>query len=116
MGYADELQAVSVDEALIDATSAVAAREAAPEEADEDGAEKVSLADGEAIGDLSELDGRDGMDVEDGPDGPIERIPKRPRDAAVEIAQKIRDDIRKETGCEGELPDPSLRFRACESG
>ncbi|KAI9639788.1 uncharacterized protein MKK02DRAFT_18867 [Dioszegia hungarica] len=68
MGYADELQAVSVDEALIDATSAVAAREAAPEEADEDGAEK--------------------------------RIPKRPRDAAVEIAQKIRDDIRKETGCE----------------
>ena len=33
MAYADELQAVSVDEALIDVTTAVAARSMAPEEA-----------------------------------------------------------------------------------
>lgn len=72
MGYADELQAVSVDEALIDVTGAVRAREMGPEEAL-----------------MESLDG--------------ESRPKRPRNAALEIAEKIRDDVRKLTdGCEGE--------------
>lgn len=72
MGYADELQAVSVDEALIDVTSAVTARAMAPEEAVDD--------------------------IEEG----AER-PEKPRDAAIEIAEMIRDDVRKLTeGCEGE--------------
>lgn len=65
MGYADELQAVSVDEALIDVTGAVAARAAAPEEA--------------VVGEVSKI-----------------------RDPAVEIAEKIRDEVRALTqGCEG---------------
>lgn len=70
MGYADELQAVSVDEALIDVTSAVRAREMAPEEhVEEDSStDKVSKA----------------------------------RDAAVELANMIRDDVRKLTNCEGQ--------------
>jgi DNA repair protein REV1 len=68
MGYADELQAVSVDEALIDVTSAVAARANAPEEATDESAVRIS-------GD---------------------------RDPAVELAEKIRDDVRGLTaGCEG---------------
>lgn len=67
MGYADELQAVSVDEALIDVTSAVAARASAPEEA---------------------------LYREEASD--------KPRDPAVEIAEKIRDEVRALTeGCEG---------------
>lgn len=49
MGYADELQAVSVDEALIDVTSAVAARAMQPEEAraapDVQGAEESLMRD-----------------------------------------------------------------------
>jgi len=73
MGYADELQAVSVDEALIDVTSAVAARAAAPEEA---GAEDPSDR---------------------------ELSVRKPRDPAVEVAEKIRDEVRGLTqGCEGE--------------
>ncbi|KAK1924231.1 hypothetical protein DB88DRAFT_535146 [Papiliotrema laurentii] len=67
MGYADELQAVSVDEALIDVTSAVMARASAPEEApsvEQDGAASV-------------------------------------RDPAIEVAEKIRDEVRGLTqGCE----------------
>ncbi len=78
MGYADELQAVSVDEALIDVTSAVAARALAPEEAD---------------------DGTPNRDA-DSPEPDSRRI----RDPAVEVAEKIRDDVRGLTaGCEGEL-------------
>jgi hypothetical protein len=69
MGYADELQAVSVDEALIDVTSAVMARASVPEEApsvEQDGAASV-------------------------------------RDPAIEVAEKIRDEVRGLTqGCEGE--------------
>lgn len=72
MGYADELQAVSVDEALIDVTSAVAARAAAPEEA---GAEDPSDR---------------------------EISVRKPREPAVEVAEKIRDEVRGLTqGCEG---------------
>lgn len=71
MGYADELQAVSVDEALIDVSSAVTARALAPEEAADDSEEGVERS-------------------------------EKPRDAAVEIAEMIRDDVRKLTeGCEG---------------
>jgi DNA repair protein REV1 len=70
MGYADELQAVSVDEALIDVTSAVAARANAPEEASE------------------------GDHLADNPN----------RDPAIELAEKIRADVRGLTeGCEGRL-------------
>jgi DNA repair protein REV1 len=72
MGYADELQAVSVDEALIDVTSAVRARETAPEEHTED-------------------------------DESTDKVPK-PRDVAVELANMIRDDVRKLTDCEGMSP------------
>jgi DNA repair protein REV1 len=74
MAFSDELQAVSVDEALIDVTTAVRAREQAPEEADDD-VDKAETPEGE----------------------------KRQRDPAVEIANKIRDEVRKETGCEGEI-------------
>ncbi|KIR55797.1 DNA repair protein REV1 [Cryptococcus gattii Ru294] len=64
MAYADELQAVSVDEALIDVTSHVAARAALPQDA--------------AIGEKG-----------------------KERDPAVELAEKIRDDVREVTeGCE----------------
>ena len=71
MGYADELQAVSVDEALIDVTGAVNARAIAPEEA--------TLMEEESI------------------------RPDRLRDPAVEVAEQIRDEVRKLTdGCEGE--------------
>ncbi|OWZ60274.1 DNA repair protein REV1 [Cryptococcus neoformans c45] len=64
MAYADELQAVSVDEALIDVTGHVAARAALPQET--------------AVGEKGEE-----------------------RDPAVELAEKIRDDVRKVTdGCE----------------
>lgn len=80
MGYADELQAVSVDEALIDVTNAVRARELAPEEALDD------LIEGDANG------------------GGAQSRSNQPRNAAVEIAEKIRDDVRKLTdGCEGKL-------------
>ena len=68
MGYADELQAVSVDEALIDVTTAVRAKEMAPEEH---------------------------TDTELG------EAPKK-RDAALEMAEMIRNDVRKLTDCEGE--------------
>jgi DNA repair protein REV1 len=73
MGYADELQAVSVDEALIDVTTAVRAKEMAPEE-------------------HAELDTS------------VEQSTKaaRPRDAALELAEMIRNDVRKLTECEGE--------------
>jgi DNA repair protein REV1 len=67
MGYADELQAVSVDEALIDVTSAVRAKEMAPEEH---------------------------TDIEPG------QAPKS-RDVALELAEMIRNDVRKLTDCEG---------------
>lgn len=67
MGYADELQAVSVDEALIDVTTAVRAKEMAPEE-------------------HTDLDPN--------------QAPKA-RDAALELAEMIRNDIRKLTDCEG---------------
>lgn len=74
MGYADELQAVSVDEALIDVTSAVAARALAPDEA-----------------------------VEQREHSPADGLVKI-RDPAVEIAEKIRDEVRILTdGCEGTL-------------
>lgn len=70
MAYADELQAVSVDEALIDATSRVQALASAPMEftADENGGEG-----------------------------------EREKDWAKLLAEKIRDDVRKATKCEGEL-------------
>ena len=74
MGYADELQAVSVDEALIDVTSAVAARALTPEEARE-GSTPLDSRETEQFGQ---------------------------RDPAVEVAEKIRDDVRRLTdGCEG---------------
>ena len=76
MGYADELQAVSVDEALIDVTSAVAARTIAPEEA------------------------KEGSPHDDSPE-PEQCVS---RDPAAEIAEKIRDEMRLLTnGCEGEF-------------
>ncbi|WVR07039.1 hypothetical protein IAU60_004078 [Kwoniella sp. DSM 27419] len=91
MGYADELQAVSVDEALIDVTSAVNARAMAPEEAAEDG--RVSESDVTA-GDEFPADDSDDAS----PHLPLKR--KR-RDPATEVAEKIRDDVRKLTdGCE----------------
>ena len=79
MGYADELQAVSVDEALIDVTSAVTARAAAPEEA----IPEDMLAEEQPI--------------------------RRSRDPAVEVAEQIRDEVRGLTqGCEGESLDAEL--------
>jgi hypothetical protein len=84
MGYADELQAVSVDEALIDVTTAVRAKEMAPEEH---------------------------ADI-DPSVNPSSKTP-RPRDAALELAEMIRNDVRKLTECEGESnslsrPDSSI--------
>lgn len=102
MGYADELQAVSVDEALVDATSAVAARANAPEEAEHETYYNANLAE-------EEREDRDDA----GPD--TERdlaLPPKKRDPAVEIAEKIRDEVRRDTGCEGMPSSPSYpRFR-----
>lgn len=82
MGYADELQAVSVDEALIDVTGAVRARQLAPEEAEE-GQYDIS----------------------------IDEAGRGPRDAALEIAEKIRADVRRLTdGCEGASRHTSPSF------
>ena len=72
MGYADELQAVSVDEALIDVTTAVRAKEMAPEE-----------------------------HAELYPDENNSTKAPRPRDVALELAEMIRNDVRKLTDCEG---------------
>jgi len=72
MGYADELQAVSVDEALIDVTTAVRAKEMAPEEHTD-------------------------LDTED-------QAPPKARDAALELAEMIRNDVRTLTDCEGISP------------
>lgn len=73
MGYADELQAVSVDEALVDVTGAVAARAMAPEEARE-----LSPTEDDHIAET------------------------RLRDPALELADKIRAEVRNLTdGCEG---------------
>ncbi|WWC94180.1 hypothetical protein V866_001019 [Kwoniella sp. B9012] len=75
MGYADELQAVSVDEALIDVTSAVTARAMAPEEALTN--DQVDTSKENAI------------------------TTNKARDPALEVAEKIRDEVRKLTdGCE----------------
>lgn len=89
MGYSDELQAVSVDEALIDATSAVAARAQAPEEAIVD-----DLAALKAATESTNTDGELGLEM---------LPPPKKRDPAVEIAEKIRDEVRRDTGCEGKL-------------
>ncbi|WRT66366.1 uncharacterized protein IL334_003321 [Kwoniella shivajii] len=92
MGYADELQAVSVDEALIDATSAVNARAMAPEEASEEH-EDVVLED-----EQEEMNGHDSQ--EESKERRTRTI-RRNRDPAVEVAEKIRDEVRKLTdGCE----------------
>ncbi|KAK8864399.1 hypothetical protein IAR55_001647 [Kwoniella newhampshirensis] len=75
MGYADELQAVSVDEALIDVTSAVAAKAMSPESTE------VAEMDDELVDN--------------------ERPIRPPRDPAVEVADQIRNDVRNLTdGCE----------------
>ena len=96
MGYADELQAVSVDEALVDATSAVAARANAPEEAELGTYYNANLA------------GEEREDRDDaGPDAERDlALPPKKRDPAVEIAEKIRDEVRRDTGCEGMPSSP----------
>ena len=82
MGYADELQAVSVDEALVDVTSAVAARALEPEEAPDELLEDAAPE--------------------------VERKPSR--DPAIEVADRIRDEVRALTdGCEGQ-PKPFARW------
>ena len=97
MGYADELQAVSVDEALIDATSAVAARANAPEEALDDAGESHVNVPAEEVA-ATEA-------TEDDQAGDEQAVaPAKKRDPAVEIAEKIRDEVRRDTGCEGESP------------
>lgn len=90
MGYADDLEAVSVDEALIDATSAVRSLRFAPED-DEGMPLHIRRA-------------YEGDDVFSASPGNQENLDSlKTRDWAVEVAQKIRDDVRAATGCEGEL-------------
>ncbi len=74
MAYADELQAVSVDEALIDATSRVQALASAPIEFNAE------------LCEAGQVD--------------------REKDWVKVLAEKIRDDVRKATNCEGELTIP----------
>jgi nucleotidyltransferase/DNA polymerase involved in DNA repair len=81
MAYADELEAVSVDEALIDVTSRVNTLAQAPLE----------------------------FDASEGTKEPAEQPA---RDHVKLLAEKIRDDMRKATGCEGkrcELLAPAIR-------
>lgn len=73
MAYADELQAVSVDEALIDVTSQVQALARAPPE----------------------------FDVPTSAEGDSASAPHQTTDWAKVLAEKIRSDVRKATGCEG---------------
>jgi DNA repair protein REV1 len=87
MGYADDLQAVSVDEALIDASGAVAARELAPEEAKGE----FGRNEGEVTGEYNDVGS---------PEPNLQS--RQPRDWASEVAEKIRDDVRAQTGCEGQ--------------
>ncbi|WVQ99404.1 hypothetical protein IAU59_006537 [Kwoniella sp. CBS 9459] len=100
MGYADELQAVSVDEALIDVTSAVSARALAPEEAT--GEDRAYYHNPESA-DLDEdgVDAGTGELLEQSQSRQDLRSRCRRRDPAIEIAEKIRDDVRNVTdGCE----------------
>ncbi|WWC89310.1 uncharacterized protein L201_004231 [Kwoniella dendrophila CBS 6074] len=91
MGYADDLQAVSVDEALIDVTSAVNARAMAPEEAIDE-SEHVSGVIDDRFDNDNPLLSANRLN---------NRQIKRVRDPAVEVAEKIRDEVRKLTdGCE----------------
>ncbi|WVF71459.1 hypothetical protein IAT40_006263 [Kwoniella sp. CBS 6097] len=118
MGYADELQAVSVDEALIDVTSAVSARALAPEEASEEDRARVGAGyhhhnpgstdhdgdeDGAEMGtmDMELLEQGQARLDQDRNQGLRSSCIRRQRDPAIEIAEKIRDDVRKVTdGCE----------------
>jgi DNA repair protein REV1 len=90
MGYADDLEAVSVDEALIDATSAVRSLRYAP---DEEGEMPLHIR--RAYGDDDVLSAS--------PDNQEDLDTLKPRDWAIEVAQKIRDDVRAATGCEGKI-------------
>lgn len=88
MGYADDLEAVSVDEALIDATSAVRSKRLAPDEETDDALVlRRNSAD------------EDPFHASPGNEESLHSF--KPRDWAVEVAQKIRDDVRAATGCEG---------------
>lgn len=83
MAYADELQAVSVDEALIDVTSQVQALSSAPPEFE------VSATDYEASSGNAQPALKNGAARDSGDDW------------AKVLAEKIRSDVRKATGCEG---------------
>lgn len=118
MAYADELQAVSVDEALIDVTSQVHALATAPPEMD---VTAETARDAEVRLDV-ESDGNKSDPPKDAETLAVTREPPSPIAPAVHapdvgtetfesppqrtdwakiLAEKIRSDVRKATGCEG---------------
>lgn len=130
MAYADELQAVSVDEALIDVTSQVHALATAPPEMDvttktardagealeeaETSAEKVDSPEHHAdTPDLARQEAHIAAMAESashatngGPEQPEEI--HQSMDWAKVLAERIRSDVRKATRCEGKLSPEGL--------
>lgn len=94
MAYADELQAVSVDEALIDVTSRVLALKQSPPSFGEaiDEGNEVLLS--EAASQMPNLD-KDTMSA-------VPPAVTGTKDWSVTLAEKIRADVKRSTGCEGE--------------
>ncbi len=98
MAYADELQAVSVDEALIDVSGRVLALSQAPTAfQDLSEPEKFSVVDGVGL----DVDGLPSSGVDH--EAHTDSSRKLPKDWAKELAEKIRADVRAATGCEGEF-------------
>lgn len=129
MAYADELQAVSVDEALIDVTSQVHALATAPPEMDVTteaprDVEKVQLdVDSETKTSEPPEDDAETSAATPQPPSPTAPAvhvanvgtetpasPQQPTDWAKVLAEKIRSDVRKATGCEGSSLLFSLRL------
>lgn len=118
MAYADELQAVSVDEALIDVTSQVHALADAPPELDSSAKEPLANEDHHASRDLSEAGDQLQKPPSSPPSAPDQSLvdtkmpgmspneaemppTKASPDWPKVLAEKIRSDVRKATGCEG---------------
>ena len=94
MAYADELQAVSIDEALVDVTSQVHALANAPPEFE------VSASSQDALSAVNALPLSSNPAAEE-LGGNIFAVQRQNTDWAKVLAEKIRTDVRKATGCEG---------------
>lgn len=128
MAYADELQAVSVDEALIDVTSQVQALADAPPELDSSAKEPIADEHHDASRDPGEQSPKPTSPRPSSPHQPLvdtdmpdvsrneaeTTLPiKASPDWAKVLAEKIRSDVRKATGCEGRSETLQERAYKC---